>query len=109
VSKAGELEVKRARLVGRVGTLETAVNDERKRLNTGNDSLLSAAKVKELTKVAEGKDALGKLVQVLPNWRAVGAFAEQIYAIRPYSPHVPRAVVAYVDYLRQALAGGFAV
>jgi DNA-binding transcriptional LysR family regulator len=51
----------------------------------------------------------GKLVQVLPDWRAVGAFAEQIYAIRPYSPHVPRAVVAYVDYLRQALAGGFAV
>lgn len=51
----------------------------------------------------------GKLVQVLPGWRAVGAFAEQIYAIRPYSPHVPRAVAAYVDYLRQALAGGFAV
>ena len=51
----------------------------------------------------------GKLVQVLPGWRAVGAFAEQIYAIRPYSPHVPRAVVAYVDYLRHALAGGFAV
>jgi DNA-binding transcriptional LysR family regulator len=49
----------------------------------------------------------GKLVQVLPDWRLVGAFADQIYAIRPYSPHVPRAVTAFVDYLRQALAGGF--
>ena len=49
----------------------------------------------------------GKLVQVLPEWQPVGAFAEQLYAIRPYSPHVPRAVTAFVDYLRQALAAGF--
>jgi DNA-binding transcriptional LysR family regulator len=50
----------------------------------------------------------GKLVQVLPDWQPVGAFAEQLYAIRPYSPHVPRAVTAFVDYLRTALAEGFA-
>lgn len=50
----------------------------------------------------------GKLVQVLPDWQPVGAFAEQLYAIRPYSPHVPRAVTAFVDYLRKALAEGFA-
>ncbi len=50
----------------------------------------------------------GKLVQVLPDWKPVGAFAEQLYAIRPYSPHVPRAVTAFVDYLRTALAAGFA-
>lgn len=49
----------------------------------------------------------GKLVQVLPEWTPVGAFAEQIYAIRPYSPHVPRAVTAFVAFLRQALAPGF--
>jgi len=49
----------------------------------------------------------GKLVQVLPDWQPVGAFAEQLYAIRPYSPHVPRAVTAFVDYLRKALAAGF--
>ncbi len=49
----------------------------------------------------------GKLVQVLPDWQPVGAFAEQLYAIRPYSPHVPRAVTAFVDYLRKALAEGF--
>jgi DNA-binding transcriptional LysR family regulator len=50
----------------------------------------------------------GKLMQVLPDWQPVGAFAEQLYAIRPYSPHVPRAVTAFVDYLRQSLAAGFA-
>jgi len=50
----------------------------------------------------------GKLVQVLSDWQPVGAFAEQLYAIRPYSPHVPRAVTAFVDYLRKALAEGFA-
>jgi DNA-binding transcriptional LysR family regulator len=50
----------------------------------------------------------GKLVQVLPDWQPVGAFAEQLYAIRPYSPHVPRAVAAFVDFLRKALAEGFA-
>ncbi len=49
----------------------------------------------------------GKLVQVLPQWRPVGAFADQLYAIRPYSPHVPRAVTAFVTYLRQTLAAGF--
>ena len=57
------------------------------------------------------QDALqqGKLVQVLPDWRPVGAFAEQLYAIRPYSPHVPRAVTAFVDFWREALKDGFAV
>jgi DNA-binding transcriptional LysR family regulator len=49
----------------------------------------------------------GKLVQVLSQWKPVGAFAEQLYAIRPYSAHVPRAVTAFVAYLREALAGGF--
>ena len=51
----------------------------------------------------------GKLVQVLPDWQPVGAFAEQLYAIRPYSPHVPRAVTAFVDYLRKSLVAGFSV
>ncbi|WP_372662834.1 substrate binding domain-containing protein, partial [Hydrogenophaga sp.] len=49
----------------------------------------------------------GKLMQVLPDWKPVGAFAEQIYAIRPYSAHVPRAVTAFVGYVRQAFAAGF--
>ncbi|PIT71378.1 LysR family transcriptional regulator [Limnohabitans sp. B9-3] len=57
------------------------------------------------------QDALrqGKLVPVLPAWRSVGAFAEEIYAIRPYAPHVPRAVAALVAHLKQGLALGFVV
>jgi DNA-binding transcriptional LysR family regulator len=49
-----------------------------------------------------------KLVQVLPQWKPVGAFAEQIYAIRPYSAHVPQAVSVFVKFLRGALVKGFA-
>ena len=49
----------------------------------------------------------GRLVEVLPDWRAVGSFSPHIYAIRPYSTHVPRAVAAFVGWLREALAGGF--
>ena len=49
----------------------------------------------------------GKLVRVLPGWKPVGAFAETIYAIRPYAPHVPRAVTALVGHLRAGLANGF--
>lgn len=49
----------------------------------------------------------GKLVAVLPAWQPVGSFGEQLFAIRPYSPYVPRAVQALVGFLREALAGGF--
>lgn len=51
----------------------------------------------------------GKLVRVLPTWKPVGAFAETIYAIRPYSPHVPRAVAALVEAMRRGLARGFEI
>jgi len=51
--------------------------------------------------------AAGRLVEVLPGWRPVGAFGDQLYAIRPYSPHVPRTVQALVSYLREGLAAGF--
>ena len=51
----------------------------------------------------------GKLVRVLSGWTPVGPYAGQIYAIRPYSAHVPRAVTALVAYLREALAQGFDV
>jgi len=51
----------------------------------------------------------GKLQRVLPDWVPVGSFGEHLYAIRPYSPYVPRAVQALVAYLREALRGGFGV
>lgn len=50
----------------------------------------------------------GKLVEVLPKWQPVGAFGDRLYAIRPYATHVPRAVTAFVSWLRAELAGGFA-
>ncbi len=51
----------------------------------------------------------GKLVVVLPDWRVTGAFAEQLYIVRPYASHVPRAVGLFVAYLRERFANGFPV
>lgn len=48
-----------------------------------------------------------QLVPVLPQWRPLGFFGDAIYAIRPWSPQVPRAVQCLVDHLRKALAKGF--
>lgn len=49
----------------------------------------------------------GQLVQVLPGWLPVGAFAEHLYALRPYAAYVPRAVRVLVSHLREVLADGF--
>ena len=43
---------------------------------------------------------LGQLQPVLPDWKPVGFFGQQIYAIRPWSAQVPRAVKCLVDHLR---------
>jgi DNA-binding transcriptional LysR family regulator len=48
-----------------------------------------------------------QLVPVLPSWRPIGFFGERIYAIRPWSARVPRAVQCLVDHLRGAFAQGF--
>lgn len=55
------------------------------------------------------QDALreGSLVRLFPDWRPVGAFSEKLHIIRPYSARVPRAVSAFVHYLREAFADGF--
>ena len=50
-----------------------------------------------------------QLVPLLPQWRPLGFFGDGIYAIRPWSPQVPRAVQCLVDHLRGALGGGFQV
>lgn len=49
----------------------------------------------------------GRLHELLPEWRPVGYFGDAIYALRPWSPQVPRAVRALVEHLRVALAAGF--
>ena len=51
----------------------------------------------------------GKLVQVLPEWTPVASFADRLYAIRPYSAHVPRAVTAFVGHLRTVFEPGFSL
>ena len=51
----------------------------------------------------------GRLRELLPEWRPVGFFGDGIYALRPWSPQVPRAVRALVEHLRDALASGFGV
>jgi DNA-binding transcriptional LysR family regulator len=48
-----------------------------------------------------------QLVPVLPQWRPLGFFGDRIYALRPASAQVPRAVQCLVDYLRKVLAPGF--
>lgn len=53
---------------------------------------------------AEAALAAGDVVEVLPDWRSVGAFGGHLYALRPYSPHVPRTVLALVGHLRQTMA-----
>lgn len=49
----------------------------------------------------------GKLVRVLPDWQPVGAFADQLFVVRPYASHVPRAVTSFVTYLRKTFENGF--
>lgn len=48
-----------------------------------------------------------QLVAVLPDWRPVGFFGEQLYALRPWSAQVPRAVQCFVEHLKTVFAGGF--
>jgi DNA-binding transcriptional LysR family regulator len=49
----------------------------------------------------------GKLVRVLPSWEPVDSFGEHLYAVRPYAAQVPRAVRAFVEFLKKQYAGGF--
>jgi DNA-binding transcriptional LysR family regulator len=56
---------------------------------------------------AQGALRAGQLQQVLPDWKVEGQFSETLYAVRPYAPYVPRAVEAFVAYLRAAFAAGF--
>ncbi|MHB1199110.1 MAG: LysR family transcriptional regulator [Polaromonas sp.] len=47
------------------------------------------------------------LVQVLPDWQVQGFFGERIYALRPWSAQVPKAVQCLVAHLRQSFSRGF--
>ena len=56
---------------------------------------------------AQAALASGRLQRVLPEWNPVDVFAESLYALRPYTPYVPRAVSAFVQHLRTVWASGF--
>lgn len=45
----------------------------------------------------------GELTTLLDQYRSVGAFGEWLYALRPYTPHVPAAVRAFVSLLKDEL------
>ncbi|MDB5893723.1 MAG: transcriptional regulator, LysR family, partial [Rhodoferax sp.] len=49
----------------------------------------------------------GLLAEVIPAWRPVGTFADNIFAMRPYALHVPRALTLFVRHLRETMAAGF--
>lgn len=44
----------------------------------------------------------GRLVEVLPQWQTSGAFAKNLYIVRPWAAQVPRAVSGFVHWLRNA-------
>ncbi len=46
-------------------------------------------------------------VRVLPDWQVQGFFGEKIYALRPWSAQVPKAVQCLVEHLRGSFAKGF--
>lgn len=46
------------------------------------------------------------LVRVLADWQAQGFFGERIYALRPWSAQVPKAVECLVEFLRAHFAHG---
>lgn len=45
----------------------------------------------------------GTLIEVLPAWRVAGDYAERLYAVRPYTPRVPRTVSSFIDFLRKTI------
>ena len=56
---------------------------------------------------AAGTNELEALVPVLPDWQVQGFFGERIYALRPWSAQVPKAVQCLVEHLRESFVGGF--
>jgi DNA-binding transcriptional LysR family regulator len=92
------------------GTLTLPVNGQ---FSANNSETLRDAALQDLgiallpDFTAQAAVQAGKLVVLLPDWRVTGTFAEQLYILRPYASHVPRAVGLVVGYLRECFAGGF--
>ena len=56
---------------------------------------------------AASENLAPSLVQVLPDWQVQGFFGDRIYALRPWSAQVPKAVQCFVEHLRESFARGF--
>ena len=54
-----------------------------------------------------GYGSKSDLVRVLPEWQVQGFFGEKIYALRPWSAQVPKAVQCLVEHLRESFTQGF--
>ena len=52
-------------------------------------------------------DGVSPLLRVLPDWQVQGFFGDRLYALRPWSAQVPKAVQCLVEYLRAYFALGF--
>lgn len=75
------------------------------------DALLAGLGIGLLPDFSVPRAAPGQpaLVEVLPDWQVQGFFGDRIYALRPWSAQVPKAVQVFVEHLRDSLAPGFAV
>ncbi|CAB3798647.1 HTH-type transcriptional regulator PgrR [Paraburkholderia ultramafica] len=49
----------------------------------------------------------GRLEVLLEDWRPTGAFADQLFVVRPYASQVPRAIGLFVAHLRDSFVKGF--
>lgn len=49
----------------------------------------------------------GQIELVLPQWKPLRFFGDRLFAIRPWSPHVPMAVQRFVEFLKSSFSGGF--
>ncbi|MGK3143230.1 LysR substrate-binding domain-containing protein [Pantoea sp. C2G6] len=49
--------------------------------------------------------AAGSLIQVLPAWQPVEAFASRLWIVRPWAAQVPRAVTTFTHWLRARFDG----
>ena len=99
----------------RAGTVERVGVNVRGSLKANNSEVLREALLAGLgigllpdfSVPPPGADGQPALVQVLPDWQAQGFFGDRLYALRPWSAQVPKAVQCLVEFLRAHFAPGF--
>lgn len=105
-------ELPRWRFVPRSSTGEMLAVDVKGSFATNNSESIRDAAVGGLGIAmlpdfsAQTAIASGALLEVLPDWRVVEAFASNIWIVRPYSTQVPRAVTAFTHWLRSLFSDG---